>query len=851
MPPASGWNTARGQWVARVRGARTSGTQARTWRWAAAALAAAMLWIAAPAHAAIAPPPGGPILVVNASADPFGTYLDEILRAEGLNEFATTDAASLDAAALAGHQVVLLGPAALTDAQVAALTSWVRRGGDLIAMRPDPKLAGLLGLAGNGGTLDDGYLRVDTGSAPGAGITSDTMQFHGTADRYGTAPGTRAVATLYEDATTATTNPAVTLRSVGSAGGQAAAFTYDLGRSVVYTHQGNPAWAAQDRDGVFDQGTTNIRSDDLFFGGDSTPDYVDLDKVRIPQADEQQRLLANLITGMAADRLPVPRLWYLPGDNKAAIVMTGDEHGTGSGGTEFAFDRFKDASKPGCSVADWECIRATAYVYTVPSVAPAAAKAYEDEGFEIGLHMRITGPYECNNYTSPQQVQAELDRQLDGDGSFTGFLDRYADLQPPTTIRTHCIVWSDWDSEVRADASRGIRLNTDYYYWPAGWVAGRSGMFTGAGFPMRYAAEDGSVFDVYQATTQMPDETFTSGPEMDEAVTTLLTGALGPKGYYGVFTVNNHNDSADPATHAPADAVVAAAQARGVPVISARQMLTWLDGREHSSFGGISFGGGQLRFTMTVGAGARNLRAMIPVAGPGGALQGLERDGAPVAFTVRTIKGVDYAVFDGEPGAYAAQYAGGDGTAGAGDGDAGSGDGSGGAGTGGTPGATTGATGSSTGADGATGTGATGSGATGSGGASGGGGGTPSSHGRPPTLFDRKAPGLVVAGATRQRLGRTLTLTLRATTENLWATASGTVAVSGSRRTARLTPLSRRFVAKGRRVAIRLKLPSATARSIERALRARGTATATITIRARDAAGNVTVRRRAVRFVTA
>ena len=38
--------------------------------------------------------------------------------------------------------------------------------------------------------------------------------------------------------------------------------------------------------------------DDLFFGakaGDVQPDWVDLNKVAIPQADEQQRLLANLI----------------------------------------------------------------------------------------------------------------------------------------------------------------------------------------------------------------------------------------------------------------------------------------------------------------------------------------------------------------------------------------------------------------------------------------------------------------------------------------------------------------------------------------------------------------------------
>ena len=82
------------------------------------------------------------------------------------------------------------------------------------------------------------------------------MQFHGTADRY-TLNGATAVATLYSTATTATANPAVTLRTVGTNGGQAAAFTYDLARSVVYTRQGNPAWAGQERDGI-----APIRSDD-------------------------------------------------------------------------------------------------------------------------------------------------------------------------------------------------------------------------------------------------------------------------------------------------------------------------------------------------------------------------------------------------------------------------------------------------------------------------------------------------------------------------------------------------------------------------------------------------------------
>ena len=129
------------------------------------------------------------------------------------------------------------------------LTGWVNNGGNLIAMRPDKQLAGLLGLTVASGTRSNAYLKVDASVPPGAGIVDSTIQYHGTADNY-TLNGATAVATLYSSATTATTNPAVTLRSVGSNGGQAAAFTYDLARSVVYTRQGNPSWAGQERDGV-------------------------------------------------------------------------------------------------------------------------------------------------------------------------------------------------------------------------------------------------------------------------------------------------------------------------------------------------------------------------------------------------------------------------------------------------------------------------------------------------------------------------------------------------------------------------------------------------------------------------
>ena len=149
------------------------------------------------------------------------------------------------------------------------LSDWVQGGGNLIAMRPDKQLAGLLGLDRRRRHARRRLPQGRHGVGPGAGIVGQTMQFHGTADRYTLERRDARSRRSTRTRPRRPSNPAVTLRSVGANGGQAAAFTYDLARSVVYTRQGNPAWAGQERDGD----RQPIRSDDLFFGaaGDVSP----------------------------------------------------------------------------------------------------------------------------------------------------------------------------------------------------------------------------------------------------------------------------------------------------------------------------------------------------------------------------------------------------------------------------------------------------------------------------------------------------------------------------------------------------------------------------------------------------
>ncbi len=595
-------------------------------------------------NAALTQGPGGPILILSTPADPFSRYYGEILLAEGLNQYRIQDISTVDATVLAGYDVVLLASQTLSATQVSMLTDWVNGGGNLIAMRPDAQLAGLLGLTASGGTLSNAYLGIDTTSSgsPGVGITSQTMQFHGAADLYtltggGSAGAATAVATLFSDATTPTSaaNPAVTLRNVGTVGGQAAAFTYDLARSVVWTRQGNPAWSGQERDGV-----SPIRSDDLFFGASSSdpqPDWVDLNKVAIPQADEQQRLLVNLMEAMNRDRKPLPRFWYLPRGNKAAIVMTGDDHG--NNGTTGRFQGYEALSPAGCSVDNWECVRGTSYIYPSTPITPSQAAAFDAEGFEIGVHVTTN----CADWT-PTTLPGFYSNDL------TAFAALFSALPAPVTNRTHCIAWSDYVTQAKVELSNGIRFDTNYYYWPGSWIQDKPGLFTGSGFPMRFADVDGKLIDVYQAVSQMTDESDQTFPF---TIDSLLDKALGPEGYYAVLTANMHTDSA---TSSGSDAIVNAALTRGVPIVAARQMLHWLDGRNASNFANITKTGTTLTFTINAAPGSNGLQALLPTASATGTLTALTKDGTAVSFATQTIKGTSYAIFTAQPGAYQATY---------------------------------------------------------------------------------------------------------------------------------------------------------------------------------------------------
>ena len=94
------------------------------------------------------------------------------------------------------------------------------------------------------------------------------------------------------------------------------------------------------------------------------------------------------------------------------------------------------------------------------------------------------------------------------------------------------------------ELARGMRLDANYYHYPASWIGAKPGFMNGGGFPMRFADLDGTQIDVYQQNTNMTDE---SGQAYPATVNALLDNAVGANGYYGVFGANMHTDN--PAPH--------------------------------------------------------------------------------------------------------------------------------------------------------------------------------------------------------------------------------------------------------------------------------------------------------------
>jgi hypothetical protein len=136
-----------------------------------------------------------------------------------------------------------------------------------------------------------------------------------------------------------------------------------------------------------------------------------------------------------------------------------------------------------------------------------------------------------------------------------------------------------------------------------------------------------------------------------------------------------------------------------------------------------------------------------------------------------------------------------------------------------------------------------------SGGGGGGGGGAGGGGGSGNAQYDLAGPNASLFGRRVQKAGRFVRVGVICRDEPCNVTGQGTVNVPGTRtaRRFRLRPARASIPAGGRRT-LRLRVSTRALRAIRRALRKRRRVAARVTVTARDAAGNRTVRRRTIRL---
>jgi hypothetical protein len=549
------------------------------------------------------------LLITNSSAaNPYGAYLAEILRAEGLNQFAVKDLAAVTATDLSDAQVVVLAETPLTPTQANLFSNYVAGGGRLVAMRPDNQLTPVLGLTPAGSSTNEGYFALNAATAFADGFPTTTLPFHGQAINYTAVSEATTLATLFSNSSTPTSFPAV-IRFRGTV-----TWAYDLARSVVYTRQGNPA-NASDRDG-----TPPYRTEDIFFNA------IDRDKVNIPYADVQMRMLGRVISDLLADVMPLPRLWYFPGSNRTLMVVTSDSHGN----PQSYFDLV-------ISSVEARGGHVSIYMYGGASPSVSSTVSWRANGHEVGMH---PAGFQ-NGLTLDQAFQSNTNYfVLNGYGT------------PSSTTRIHQLEWQGWVDAAKIEAFYGVRLDTSFYTWgPAvTYLDGHQahGYVNGSGLPMRFIDQTGAIVPVYQQVTSVIDEQLIVGsyseqmtPQQALSVTQQLIDDS-QAGGYSAITTQFHVDYFGFGEVRPwAEGTMDYARNLGIPMWTTERWLNYTTARAATTMSGFSWNPAaqQLAFVVSVPANSESQSVALPGTYGGLGLSGVLIDGGSGSVTAQTITG--------------------------------------------------------------------------------------------------------------------------------------------------------------------------------------------------------------------
>ena len=346
------------------------------------------------------------------------------------------------------------------------LSDWVSAGGNLIAHAPRREARRpARDLGPRRRHADDANLSVDTSTAPGRG-------HHERRACSTTAPPTATRST----APTAVAHP----RATGNAGRDPAQRRRRRSRRGLHLRplalgrRDPPGQPRLGGPGARRRRAGLVRSDDMFFGNAASG----LPMARPLPRDGPVGRRAAAPAGQPHHRDGARRRsrasGTCPTGCKAAVVLTGDDHGRG--GTERHRAAVRGATwPPEPPAARWPtgsaCARPRTSTPTSPAGPAPGSAATIAQGFEVALHLQVNRPAQR---LQPVHV-ARRPEQPATPTSSTQLRDVLAEPAAPRPPAPTASCGATSTASRSAELQNGIRLDTNYYYWPGSWVGQNAG----------------------------------------------------------------------------------------------------------------------------------------------------------------------------------------------------------------------------------------------------------------------------------------------------------------------------------------------------------------------------------------
>ncbi len=524
----------------------------------------------------------------------------------------------------------------LTEQQEKIITSYVKEGGNLIAFRPSEKIAEIFGLKKKEGTLDEGYVSIDTNSGIGKGLINESLQYHGTADLYQLQMGKRIASLINPYRSSMTGYPSVVMNNYGH--GHAIAFTYNLPESIAFTRQGNYHFAGLEKDGI-----DGIRAMDLFTDG-----WVDTTKNTINQADEQMRLLSHCVEKLSSYTKPLPRFWYFPDNLKCLVTLTND----GEDSKEAEFEpQFEDVDSAGAKMV--------LYIKETDLVSREWVNKWKNRGFEIAAHYDDTRQASNPDWRNMDSVINRLNFKMKNKYGITNI----------QTVVNHWFVWcgkdsngvNDFTAQAKLESDHEIGMDINYAHYDnnsnqghfLGAMGTMQGNFTGSGLVMKFADQQGKLVNIYQHLNNVYDQQYMEHKDPDgfyNCFKGLMDRSLDDE-VYSYISVKAHNNeyyfSKIPLLH-----LLDYAKERGIQVWAPSKLFEFLRAKDEATFNNIEWEANKKLSFNIKSAFTHNsqLTCMIPYLYNGKKIYEITINGKKQFSSIKYVKGFAYTFLAIKPG---------------------------------------------------------------------------------------------------------------------------------------------------------------------------------------------------------